>query len=103
MHAVARQPTQFHLGPTAAVPSLPPVARAVGWRFAPVIYTHPMERYHLQSPDVWFNASEVFYQDLKPRNESIFSWHSETMVDELMFMPRCICWLLSLCITRVYL
>ncbi|KAL4853606.1 hypothetical protein ACK3TF_005436 [Chlorella vulgaris] len=87
--AVSQAPQYLSL-PTCATSSNRTLdeAQSLGWRFAPVIYTHPMERYHLQSPDVWFNASEVFYQDLKPRNESIFSWHSETMVDELMFMPR---------------
>jgi hypothetical protein len=59
---------------------------AVGWRFAPILYNHPLEQYHLQSPDTWFNASAVFYQDRQPANASIFAWQSQTLLDSLAFM-----------------
>ena len=61
---------------------------AAAWRFAPVIYNHPLERYHLQSPNLWFEASEVYYQDYKNASESMYAWHSDNWLDTLMFMPK---------------
>lgn len=59
---------------------------AVAYKFAPILYNHPLERYHLQSPDTWFNASTIFYRDRQPANATIFAWQSQTLLDSLAFM-----------------
>ncbi|KAL4431236.1 hypothetical protein ABPG75_006492 [Micractinium tetrahymenae] len=66
--------------------ALPP--SAVAWQFAPVVYHHPLEKYHLIDPLEWYNASELYLQDLRPTNESIFAWFTRNEIDEVMFQPR---------------
>ena len=75
-------------GPSCSLPSFPqslplPVcpstsnatledAKAIAWQYAPVVYTHPLERYHLQSPDIWYNKSELFLWDVRPEGNSTY-------------------------------
>lgn len=34
----------------------------MAWQFAPVVYHHPLEKYHLIDPREWYNASELYLQ-----------------------------------------
>ena len=61
---------------------------AEAWRFAPIVYNHQLERYHLQSPDTWWNASEVYYIDYQNRSRTDYSWVDSTPLRKLMFKPK---------------
>ena len=80
-------PSQSFPVPAPSLPGLP--CSAAAWRFAPTIYAHPLERYHLQSPATWFEAAQVYYQDYKNASESIYTWRTDNWLDTLMFMPKC--------------
>ena len=56
-------------------------AKAIAWQYAPVVYTHPLERYHLQSPDIWYNKSELFLWDVRPEGNSTYDG-IQTLNDE---------------------
>jgi hypothetical protein len=77
-------------GPSSPLTSLdiPAWPSAAAWRFAPVIYAHPLERYHLLSPATWFEAAQVYYQDYKNASESMYAWRTDNWLDTLMFMPK---------------
>lgn len=38
----------------------------MAWQFAPVVYHHPLEKYHLIDPREWYNASELYLQARRP-------------------------------------
>ncbi|KAL4419239.1 hypothetical protein ABPG77_001177 [Micractinium sp. CCAP 211/92] len=73
---------------SVAAGKLADFAVLMAWQFAPVVYHHPLEKYHLIDPREWYNASELYLQDLRPTNESIFAWFTRSSVDEVMFQPR---------------
>ena len=49
-------------------------AQAIAWKFAPVLKFHPLERYHLQSMDVWFDTATLYLTDYKQYPNSSFNY-----------------------------
>eukprot|EP00889_Picochlorum_renovo_P004074 jgi/Picre1/31104/NNA_006459.t1 len=91
-------------GPSCSVPSPPATlkdiecapnttatladARALAWKFAPVLKFHPLEPYHLQDMNVWYNASTIFLTDFKPYPNSTYNYILANMTNEALLGPK---------------
>lgn len=35
-------------------------AESLAWKYAPIVYTHPLEKYHLMDPKVWAQETQLY-------------------------------------------
>ncbi|KAI8107160.1 hypothetical protein M9434_001805 [Picochlorum sp. BPE23] len=91
-------------GPSCSVPSPPATlndiecgpnttatledARALAWKFAPVLKFHPLEPYHLQDMNVWYNASTIFLTDFKPYPNSTYNYVVANTTNKELLGPK---------------
>lgn len=86
-----------------SLPSCPPTmktlddARASAWKYAPIVYVHPLELYLWQDAALWYNKSAMFMQDYLPAyrldngtwvTNSTYGFMFDTDATELLFEPR---------------
>ena len=63
-------------------------ARALAPAIAPVVRFHPLEKYHLQSMDVWFNATTMFLTDYRPAPQSAYAFAQASDAHAALLQPR---------------
>jgi len=49
-------------------------AQAIAWKFAPVLKFHPLELYHPQSMNTWFDSSTIYLTDFKQYPNSSYNY-----------------------------
>lgn len=57
-------------------------ARAID--FAPIVRSHPLETWHLQSPDVWYNAAVMLMSDTRQPPDATFKKFISSSPDNFM-------------------
>jgi hypothetical protein len=48
-------------------------AKRIAWKYAPIVYYHPLEKYHLQDPNLWYQEATLHLWDTLPEDNSTYS------------------------------
>jgi hypothetical protein len=70
-------------------------ARAIAWKFAPVLKFHPLESYHLQSMDVWYDLATIYLTDYKPYPNSSYNYIVSNQTNRDLLGPKTFATLLN--------
>jgi hypothetical protein len=70
-------------------------AKALAWKFAPVLKFHPLERYHLQSMNTWFDEASVYLTDYRQFPNSTYNFIVANQTNRDLLGPRTFATLLN--------
>jgi hypothetical protein len=81
--------------PTAPLPACAPdpsatleLAQSLAPEYAPEVRFHPLERYHLQTIETFWNAAELYLTDYRPRGSSAWDFMFSSPIDSILLTPR---------------
>ena len=70
-------------------------AKAMAWKYAPVLKFHPLELYHLESMNEWFDSSSIYLTDFKEYPNSSYNFIVANQTNRDLLGPRTFATLLN--------